>query len=441
MTLFVEFGDRWFWGWSLETAAQLAAAGDDAERAARLLGAADAVWAAIGAPLPAWCHERHDRALGDVRSRLGEDRFEAACDEGRLLPIGETIELVQPARGRAGADAPEGLTTREVEVSRPNALAESAGRRACPLGIPDVARYAPIWCWDSGARYPSASVSLRRASRPRTASTTPGSRGAPGRPDLRRERRRQRATRPRTAIRGQRGRSRVDARRPHVRLLHAKRRQRSDPRPLARDASRARAPLRLPLAAPTRLGVLVRTDVVPGRQTHRRQDSWRADEYWATIRIVSLTTKKWTSVTKPHHFEDFDPAWSPDGHTIAFARRLNGGTPTLYLVHPDGSALLRLTKGRSPSWSPDGKRLAFVLGGSIYEMLADGRGRKRILRGLRNPLVRWSPDGRKLLYTSESSVVQSRYNNDVWTADVDGTHRRRILHLVAIDGIAWRPGS
>ena len=32
------------------------------------------------------------------------------------MPIGETIELVQPARGRAGADAPEGLTAREVEV-------------------------------------------------------------------------------------------------------------------------------------------------------------------------------------------------------------------------------------------------------------------------------------------------------------------------------------
>ena len=170
-------------------------------------------------------------------------------------------------------------------------------------------------------------------------------------------------------------------------------------------------------------------------------DSWRADEYWATIRIVSLTTKKWTSVTKPSHVEDVDPAWSPDGHTIAFARRLNDGTPTLYLVHPDGGALRRLTQGRSPSWSPDGKRLAFVLGGSIYEMLADGRGRKRILRGLRYPLVRWSPDGRQLLYTSESSVEQSRYNTDVWTANVDGTNRRRILHLVAIDGIAWRPGS
>jgi hypothetical protein len=171
-------------------------------------------------------------------------------------------------------------------------------------------------------------------------------------------------------------------------------------------------------------------------------DSWTVDEYWATIRIVSLTTKKWTSVTKPRsHVEDVDPAWSPDGHTIAFARRLNGGTPTLYLVHPDGGALRRLTQGRSPSWSPDGKRLAFVLGGSIYEIRTDGRGRKRILRALRNPRVRWSPDGRKLLYTSSIPNPASRYSDDVWTAGVDGTHRRRVLHRVAIEGIAWRPGS
>ena len=171
-------------------------------------------------------------------------------------------------------------------------------------------------------------------------------------------------------------------------------------------------------------------------------DSWRLDEYWATIRIVSLTTKKWTSVTKPRsHVADFDPAWSPDGHTIAFARSLNGGTPTLYLVHPDGSALQRLGKGRFPSWSPDGNRLAFVLGGSIYEMLADGRGRKRILRDLRYPLVRWSPDGRKLLYRSERFVARfGSYRGDVWTADIDGTHRQRILHDVRVNGIAWRPG-
>ena len=44
LTLFIEFGDRWFCGVVLESAAFLAAAVGDAERAVRLLGAADAVW-------------------------------------------------------------------------------------------------------------------------------------------------------------------------------------------------------------------------------------------------------------------------------------------------------------------------------------------------------------------------------------------------------------
>jgi ATP/maltotriose-dependent transcriptional regulator MalT len=116
LTLFVEFGDRWFWGWSIETAACLAATVGESERAARLFGAADAVWAAIEAPLPAKLHDRHARVLADAGARLGQDRFEAARVEGRNLPIGATIELVQPTERRAAGDIPEGLTAREVEV-------------------------------------------------------------------------------------------------------------------------------------------------------------------------------------------------------------------------------------------------------------------------------------------------------------------------------------
>jgi Tol biopolymer transport system component len=169
-------------------------------------------------------------------------------------------------------------------------------------------------------------------------------------------------------------------------------------------------------------------------------EAWGRFGYPAsTIKIVSLSTNKWTSVTKPRRDRfDVDPAWSPDGRTIAFARQDRGppARQAIYLMRPDGSATRRLTVGGSPSWSPDGKRLAFALGGSIYEIRADGRGRRRIIRGLRSPIVRWSPDGRKLLYTSKSGN-----SADVWIADVEGAHPRRILHRANIEGIAWRPGS
>ena len=116
LTLFVEFGDRWFCGLVLESAAFLAAGVGDTERAVRLLGAADAIWAAIEVPVMAWLRERHDRVLAEARSRLDKARFAAAWEEGRRLPVTATVELVAAVGARTGVDAPDGLTARELEV-------------------------------------------------------------------------------------------------------------------------------------------------------------------------------------------------------------------------------------------------------------------------------------------------------------------------------------
>ncbi|MFN0154792.1 MAG: ATP-binding protein [Gaiella sp.] len=116
LTLFVEFGDRWFSLLVLESAAFLAAATGDAERAVRLLGAADTVLGAIGVPLLARFRARHDHVLAEAGSILGSGRFEAAWDEGRRLPLSATVELVGAVRARADFEGPVDLTTRELEV-------------------------------------------------------------------------------------------------------------------------------------------------------------------------------------------------------------------------------------------------------------------------------------------------------------------------------------
>ena len=116
LTLFLEFGDRWFCGIVLESAAFLAGATGDAERAVRLLGAADAIWAAIGVPLPAFFRGRHDQALAEAHGRLGEAGCEAAWNAGSRVPLRETPDLLPVADTRAGVDTAEDLTIREIEV-------------------------------------------------------------------------------------------------------------------------------------------------------------------------------------------------------------------------------------------------------------------------------------------------------------------------------------
>jgi Tol biopolymer transport system component len=109
------------------------------------------------------------------------------------------------------------------------------------------------------------------------------------------------------------------------------------------------------------------------------------------------------------------PAWSPDGRLLAFRR-----SGSIWLVHPDGTALRRLTRGTCdgdahPSWAPDGRRIVFGHGDGIWVVNADGSDRHLVTRRGENPA--WSPDGNWIVFTRGGALYVVR---------PDGSRRRMI---------------
>lgn len=150
-----------------------------------------------------------------------------------------------------------------------------------------------------------------------------------------------------------------------------------------------------------------------------------------------LTPAAARSQTSDPCIRDSDPAWSPNGSTIAFTRWPDVAIPTsmclslgtalsfafdfwteVWLIEADGSNLRPLRDGAGnvvtyagwPSWSPDGKRLAFYYTNGSEERIAvarpDTSGFVTIVQ--RNPPLwtnvlgspEWSPDGSRIVFST-----------------------------------------
>jgi hypothetical protein len=64
------------------------------ESATRLLGAAEALRDAIGAPIPLGRRVEHERTRNGLRAELGDDRFDEARSDGRLTRFEQLLSVV-----------------------------------------------------------------------------------------------------------------------------------------------------------------------------------------------------------------------------------------------------------------------------------------------------------------------------------------------------------
>ena len=185
---------------------------------------------------------------------------------------------------------------------------------------------------------------------------------------------------------------------------------------------------------------------------------------------------------------DGSPRWSPDGSTLAFLRREGEGSPQIWLLPAEGGEAAALTSLRGGVaefvWSPDGATIyctsdvdpdappasaerqppvprvrevheIYYRGDTIgwrgrtrrqiFAVAAVGGRARRLTRGdFQHRALAVSPDGEWLAFASDRSM--RRHERAPWGAELcvmpvaGGRVRRLARDVVAVGGIAWRPG-
>lgn len=91
LRIFREIANHWNITYCLEAFAALAVAQHDMERAARLFGATESIYAQLRYLLSPFERENHERDLAATRAALGEEAFFALCAEGHTMTMKQAV--------------------------------------------------------------------------------------------------------------------------------------------------------------------------------------------------------------------------------------------------------------------------------------------------------------------------------------------------------------
>jgi dipeptidyl aminopeptidase/acylaminoacyl peptidase len=140
----------------------------------------------------------------------------------------------------------------------------------------------------------------------------------------------------------------------------------------------------------------------------------------------------------------YNPAWSPDGKSIAYESDVSGKF-AVYVVALAGGAPRRLTSAGAddvqPAFSPDGKHIVFTSNrdghDQLYDMAVDGSAQRRLAQSATGDFyASYSPDGSEILFSAQDPRNRMLYFVGVIRAD--GSQRRLLTDsTVSVEGPRW----
>ncbi len=153
-------------------------------------------------------------------------------------------------------------------------------------------------------------------------------------------------------------------------------------------------------------------------------------------------------------YENYYPAWSPDGTQIAYYVHLSWQSWALVVMNADGSGRRQITESAGcvtcamgPYWTPDGTQIGFTIEPSprptceiksteLGIVNVDGSECRRLTtNSWIDVFCGWSPDGASILFTSHESGVEQ-----VYVASADMTGVRRLTDEASANNMAaWSP--
>ena len=164
-----------------------------------------------------------------------------------------------------------------------------------------------------------------------------------------------------------------------------------------------------------------------------------------------------------------EPAWAPNGRQIAFTRAgvvylltVNGAERRLVAgqnpawanderlaYDRDGtvySGTTALVSGEDPAFSPDGESIAFVRDGDLFTIASDGSGEQQLTTGLGDVTEpAWSPPGTRIAFVSGGTIQVLDLNGGAITPLATGSSPAwanvPVAHELLPDLDQWAPSN